>query len=328
MPFLLALALSFVPAFFYASILYWFDRFEKEPLRMLVGCFLWGALVATAGAIIWSSIFEIGIRALVRSEEIVELSSAILVAPIVEETLKGLAVLIVFLAFRHEFDSILDGIVYAGITALGFAATENLLYLYFVGYAEDGLGGMIGLFIVRVVLGGWGHVVYTAFIGIGLAMARLSRSPFVALFAPLVGWLIAVGLHSLHNAMAVIVIGNTGLTGFALTLLVDWSGWLVALVIVLWAIVREQRWINGYLAEEVQLGTLSPTQHQTASSVRAIVGLPPGSSGSARERRHFYTLCAELAQKKHQLEVLGEEQDNSARIAKLRGEIARLSPSI
>jgi RsiW-degrading membrane proteinase PrsW (M82 family) len=322
---MIAVVLSFVPAFFYASILYWFDRFEKEPLRMLVGCFLWGAVVATAGAVIWSSIFELGIRALVGSEEIVELSGAILVAPIVEESLKGLAVLIVFLAFRHEFDSILDGIVYAGITALGFAATENLLYLYFAGYAEDGMGGMLALFVLRVVLGGWGHAVYTAFIGIGLAMARLTRNPVVAILAPVIGWLIAVGLHALHNAMAVLLIGSAGLAGLALTLLVDWSGWLVALAIVLWAIVREQRWIKRYLAEEVHLGVLSQPQYQTASSVRAIVGLPPGNSSSPRERRHFYTLCAELAQKKHQLAVIGEEQGNSARIAELRGEIGRLS---
>ena len=48
-----------------------------------------------------------------------------MIAPIIEESLKGLAVLLVFLLFRKEFDSILDGIVYAAITALGFAATEN-----------------------------------------------------------------------------------------------------------------------------------------------------------------------------------------------------------
>jgi hypothetical protein len=45
-------------------------------------------------------------------------------------------VLAVFLFFRNEFDSLLDGIVYGGITALGFAATENVLYL-FGAYGEN-----------------------------------------------------------------------------------------------------------------------------------------------------------------------------------------------
>jgi hypothetical protein len=98
--------------------------------------------------------------------------------------LKGFAVVAVFLLFRHEFDTILDGITYAAIAALGFAATENAYYIFSYGYLEYGLQGALWLFIVRVFLVGWQHPFYTAFTGIGLAIARLNRNAIVKIAAP------------------------------------------------------------------------------------------------------------------------------------------------
>jgi protease PrsW len=324
MVFLLALALSFIPAFIYAAILYWLDRFEKEPRRMLFGAFLWGALVATSGALIWSSIFEQGLLLLTDSEALTDLSGATIVAPVVEECLKSLAVLLIFLAFRHEFDSVLDGIVYAGITALGFAATENLLYLYFAGYQEGGMTGLIVLFVLRVILGGWGHAVYTAFFGIGLAVARLSKNPMIRFVAPILGLLIAILLHALHNGMATVAVEIAGGVGLLATLLTDWTTWLIALAIIVWEIRRERSWITTYLQEEVREGIISQAQY---SKARSIWGRIRGSAGGKAARR-FYQLCAELAQKKHQLQQRGDERGNQARIAGLRAELQQLAPQV
>ena len=55
MDILLILFLSFAPMFLYACILWWFDRYEKEPLPLLVAAFLWGAVPS----IILALIFEI-----------------------------------------------------------------------------------------------------------------------------------------------------------------------------------------------------------------------------------------------------------------------------
>lgn len=229
MAFLIAVLLSFVPAFFYAAIVYWLDRFEKEPAKLLVGAFLWGAMVATFGAIIWTSVLQLGVGMLV-GDAAADVAGSTLLAPVVEEVLKGLAVALIFVAFPHEFDSILDGMVYGAITALGFAATENVLYLYFLGYQEGGYAEMIALFVLRVILGGWGHAVYTAFIGVGLAAGRLYRGPAInKLIFPLIGLIVAIFLHALHNGMAVFLAGSAGLGGLAALLLVDWLGWAVAL---------------------------------------------------------------------------------------------------
>lgn len=321
MAFALAVLLSFVPAFCYAWIVYWLDRFEKEPKRLLLGAFLWGAVVATGGAIIWTSVLQLSAVALTGDMALADFTGTTLFAPVVEETLKGLAVTIIFLAFPHEFDSVLDGMVYGAITALGFAATENVLYLFFAGYGEGGYGGLVALFILRVILGGWGHAVYTAFIGVGLAVARLRPAGPLRLIAPLLGWLVAVFLHALHNTMATVLAGSFGLGGLAATLLVDWLGWLGALGLVGWAILRERRWIREYLRDELEQGIISAAQYKVAGSLRGQIGARMRS----QQARRFYELCSELAQKKHQLAVLGEERGNTARIARLRAELAGLA---
>lgn len=324
MAFILALLLSFIPAFGYAAIVYWLDRFEKEPKRLLLGAFLWGALVATTGAIIISLVFEMGVMLIFDDELLVDVAGSTLIAPLVEESLKGIAVALIWLFFRHEFDTVLDGIVYAAIVALGFAATENVLYLYFSGYAEDGYVGLATLFVLRVILGGWGHAVYTCFIGIGLAVARLNQGWAVKLLAPLLGWVVAVFLHALHNGMATLAGNSESLGLLGATFLVDWTGWAAAFAIVVWEIFRERRWMRQYLADEVALGTFNHAHYQAACSLRAQFGARL-RGGAARR---FYETCAELAHKKRQLATIGEERGNSARVEQLRAQLAQLAPTV
>ncbi len=61
--------------------------------------------------------------------------------------------------------------------------------------------GIYAVLFLRGILGGWDHPMWTAFTGIGLAAARLTRNTAVKLTAPMGGWLVAVLLHSLHNTL-------------------------------------------------------------------------------------------------------------------------------
>jgi RsiW-degrading membrane proteinase PrsW (M82 family) len=330
MAFIVAVLLSFIPAFFYSFILYWLDRYEKEPIWLISGAFAWGAFVSTIGALILSIIFQTGIYLFTGSEGLTNVAGAVIIAPLVEESLKGIAVLLVFLIFQQEFDSVLDGIVYAGIVGLGFAATENVLYLFFMGYQEDGLGGMLALFFLRVILGAWGHAVYTSLIGVGVAVARLHHSPLVKVGALFAGWAAAVMLHALHNAMATFLAGALGIGGLAVMLLVDWTSWAFMFGIIVWAIFREGKHIRHYLREEVEQGIISPDQYRVAYSTvqQTRARFNALLSGRRRTTSQFYQICAELAQKKHQLATLGEERGNSAAIVHLRQELARRAPSV
>lgn len=324
MGFLLAVILSFGPALACAALVFWLDRYEKEPKILLGAVFGWGAGIAAFGALV-AQIFLGGMMELAEaSAEAAEIAGGSVFAPVTEESLKGFAVLLVFWVLRRELDSILDGIVYAATAALGFAATENVLYLY-GEYLESDLAGMLGLFVLRVVLGAWDHAVYTSFIGVALALVRLFPSMALRWLLPPLGWALAVGTHSLHNTLAAMA-AETPESGI-LMFLIDWSGWLFFAALVLWCVYREKRMLRRHLAEEVTLGRMTPEQYRTALSgrARARARLRASLSGRASVTRRFYDLCGELAHKKNQLARYGEEDGNSARVEGLRRELAELS---
>ena len=322
---LLALFFGFVPAFIYAGFVYWLDRFEKEPIKLLAGVFLWGALVAAGGAFIVNSLLELGVFYFTSSQSAADLTTGSLIAPVIEESLKGAAVLIIFWTAHNEFDSVLDGIVYASITALGFAATENMFYIYTYGYVENGLGGIFVLAFIRNILVGWQHPFYTAFIGIGLAKARLSRRWLSKLAYVVFGWAAAIGLHSLHNTLSYFLDGSGGLL---ITTAVDWTGWLAMLIFIIYMINREKQLLVRYLGEEVQFGTLFPQQFITAisPSKQLHARLSALVKRSYRNTSRFYQLCGEISHKKHQYLSLGDEDGNLAAIERLRTELHQLSP--
>ena len=325
MGFLLSLFFGVVPMLLFAGFVYWLDRYEKEPKVLLGGVFVWGAVVAAGTAFIVNTVLGVGVYIFTGSEAATELSTGSMIAPVVEETLKGLAVLLVFLVARREFDSILDGIIYAAITALGFAATENTYYIYAKGYAEEGYVGLAALAFVRVILVGWQHPFYTAFTGIGLAIARLNRGCAVKLLAPVLGWVVAVITHSFHNTVASLL---SGIGGLLLGSAIDWTGWFFMFLFALWAIWREKQLMVRFLREEVALGTITPQQYQTASSTWKRWKAALSALGSRRygPTGRFYQVCAELVHKRNQLASMGEEDGNSQIIMDLRAELARLSP--
>lgn len=325
MVFLAALFFGFAPMLVYAYILYWLDRYEKEPIKLLVGVFAWGAVVAAGGAFILNTIFGMTIFSLTGSETASDFATGSISAPLVEESLKGMAVLLVFLIFRREFDSLLDGILYGGIVALGFAATENVLYIW-RGYDANGWQGFIQLVLIRVLVVGWLHPFYTAFTGMGLAISRMSRSWAVKLAAPLAGFGLAIFAHSFHNTLAEIPFFGemTCVVGSFL----DWFGVMFMFLVILLAIGSEQRNMINQLREEVQLGLISPAQYRTACSAGAqmLARLSSLSIGRYGATSRFYQVCGELAHKKQQLMKVGEEAGNTAIIQQYRAELVRLAP--
>lgn len=317
--------ISFGAALVFSAVLYWLDRYEKEPLLLLGGVFLWGAVVAAGSAFIINTILGVGIQVFTGSDTATNLATSSFIAPLVEETLKGLAVLGIFLIFHREFNSILDGIIYAGVAALGFAATENTYYIYNYGYLQTGWSGLFSLSFIRVILVGWQHPFYTSFIGIGLALARLYRIQLVKIFAPLLGLGLAMFTHAFHNTLADILTGSVGLV---LGTVFDWGGWLIMFAILIWATSREQHNLKKYLAEEVQAGTISPVHYHTASSawLQMFARLNAVFTGRYLKTARFYQVCGEYAHKRYQLATLGDELGNLAILQQLRAELASLAP--
>lgn len=319
-----ALFFGFVPMFLLAAFVNWLDRYEKEPKLLLGAAFFWGVVIAGGGAYILNTAVGIGIYSLTGSAHAADLSTTSIAAPIIEEALKGFAVLIVFLLFRSEFDSVLDGIVYAAITAMGFAAIENVLYIYRNGFQEAGWNGFWTLVFIRVILVSWMHPFFTSFTGIGLAIARLNRNILVKLIAVPAGYTVAVFAHAFHNTFSTLVGGNGG---FVIGLIADYFGYACMLGFIIWMIVKERNILKKQLVEEVNNGSISPQQYRTAISFfQTNAHLSALTSGTYRATARFYQVLGELAHKKDQLVKLGEERGNSKIIERLRTEMVRLAP--
>jgi protease PrsW len=319
-----AIFFGFVPMFLFAAFVNWLDRYEKEPKILLGAAFLWGVLIAGGGAFVLNTAFGMGIYALTGSQGAAEFGTTSIVAPIIEEGLKGLAVLVVFLLFRKEFDSVLDGIVYAAITAMGFAAIENVLYIYRNGYLEGGWEGFWVLVLIRVVLVGWMHPFFTAFTGIGLAIARISPNMAVKILAVPLGYSAAVITHAFHNTFSGLIGGFSGLIAGTV---VDYLGYAFMLAFIIWMILHERNILKRNLREEMEKGYISQRQYNSAISFfQTNAHLSALSSGSYLKTARFYQVCGELAHKKEQFTRFGDEKGTTGIIENLRSELVTLAP--
>lgn len=201
----IGVAAALVPVAVVVAVFLWIDRWEPEPAKLLLLAFAWGACIAAIVALLINDTAE-AVGDLLLGVGQGGKVSALVSAPLVEEAAKGSLVLVVLLRRSDEFDGVIDGIVYAGFTAAGFAFTENIYYFGRV-FAEHGFGsgtsnGVIAAFVLRGVLSPFTHPLFAALTGVGLGAAATTSRRALRIFAPLGGYLGAVLLHALWNGAA------------------------------------------------------------------------------------------------------------------------------
>jgi protease PrsW len=252
--------LAMIPVVPVVAVYLWLDRYEAEPVSLLLFAFAWGAAVATFGALVINTASSEAIKASGGDP----ITSSFLVAPFVEEAFKGMAVLLVLLLRRREFDGIVDGLVYAGMAGIGFAFVENVLYLGRT-LADVGGTGTVFVFLLRCVVSPFAHPLFTSATGLGLGVAARSRRRAVKIFAPIGGYLVAVLLHGAWNYSA-----SSGLQGFVATYVVFQLPIFVGFATL--AIVarrREGRLISRHLGVYATTGWLAGGEVAMLSSLRA-----------------------------------------------------------
>lgn len=317
------IASALVAALGYATLLYWADRYEKEPMRWLVRLFLWGALVATTVSY-FATLMGEDLAAFVFPSANIDLISSVFLAPIVEETAKGLALLGILLWNFWEVHSLLDGFLYGAIIGLGFEATENALYML-GAYLEGDLALMTIVGFTRIVLFGFTHGLFTGMTGIGAAVARMYASRFWAWLALPLGWALAVFLHMTHNALA-----SLGLLGCWFLGFMDW-GALALVVYLIWhSLQQEAAWIREYLQDEVAAQRITLWQWHAAQSLwlRIIAIQKAYRAGLSRVAFGFYESLVELAYLKAQARRTPDDPNLQKRIAVLRHRVALLSQQL
>ena len=227
------------------------DLYEREPLRYVLAVFIWGFAVATTISLVFNTLAQITFDALVSRQE-ANFLTAVFVAPVVEESSKGLALFIIFViaylaSHRRrliEFAGVMDGIVYGAAVGFGFALAEDILYGVQFG-AET--------FLVRRILGGFGHAAFTSLTGIGIGLIPFVNNRVLKFFPPLLGLLGAILLHATFNFLATTMGPVAYLFMFIVVL-------LYLVLIIVW-LTFERRWIRFELREEVEKGIISPEEY-------------------------------------------------------------------
>jgi RsiW-degrading membrane proteinase PrsW (M82 family) len=275
-PAVIAAFVAYIPAIIYLTPMLWLDRYDPEPLWLLALAFAWGALVAVVVSFIINTLIAVVVGIGV-SPQIGEAVGAVISAPIFEEGSKGLGLIILLIFFRRYFDDILDGIVFAGVIALGFATVENVLY-YGRALGQGGFAALILTFVMRGIMSPFAHVTFTSMTGIGCGISRESHNKFVRIIMPVVGYAGAVTLHAIWNGAAVVGGFETFLYGY---FILGIPFFLIFVGFAFYIMYRQNKILKEMLAIDVARG-LIPQDHAkiATSAFRSsgwlLSGIPAG----------------------------------------------------
>ena len=247
-------ALGFVPATLATALVLmcylWLDRWEPEPPRLLVLAFLWGASVAVVLSVALEHLIESAVAA---GRQQTSFFTVAVGAPIVEEATKGLFLLIMMTGRRrNELNTLTDCLVYAGITAAGFAWLENIFYIA----GAETPAASLAIAGLRLGLSPFAHPLFTTMFGIGVYCALQRRGAVGKLACLAIGYAAAVLLHGLWNGSALLGAGTY--LGVYVVWMMPIFGLSIALAVA--SRRREQRIVAAKLPGMVAAGLITPAE--------------------------------------------------------------------
>ncbi|MCC2592418.1 PrsW family intramembrane metalloprotease [Tessaracoccus sp. OS52] len=192
----------------YFLLFLWLDRFRPQRPLVWLLTFAWGACAST-----WMSIHANSwagqMMATTDANADMGTRAAIFIAPFVEESTKATVLFLLVILNRRQIVSRLSIVTLAGLSAIGFAFVENIIYYArTVVYAtntigiEDPYAEVMELVMLRGVYTSFGHPLFGMMTAFGLAIGLAARSKIVRVAAPLGGFVAASGGHMLFNGVA------------------------------------------------------------------------------------------------------------------------------
>ncbi len=258
-----ALVIPLLPVLVINLLVNFIDRYEREPWFLRLAALLWGALIAIPPALF----IELRVDTLMQSVPDDLLRSILkgLNAGITEESVKGLGLILLFLVLRDEFDNVTDGIVYGALIGAGFAMVENFVY-----FATNSRDFLVFLIVGRIVLGWLCHSTFTMCFGAALGYVRHTRIRWRQILIPLIGYLIAVGLHSVFDFVDyfanAIVLNDPAMATISLVAIIgDYIPPFIAQIGLLYVLIKalghEAAVIREFLAPEVSSGVVQVDEY-------------------------------------------------------------------
>jgi len=183
---------AFLPAILYVI---WIRNTEKHHRQRWISisiCFLWGASIAIIASIILELFLEVSLVISINTENLFGLSTAIVIAPFVEELVKPFALRTKIV--KREITELEAGLIYGAVAGLGFSATENLFYGY--SFLSEGLLLFVILILIRSFGGCLLHASATALTGYGYGKSIINNTSKLRIIP---FFILAVFAHAFYN---------------------------------------------------------------------------------------------------------------------------------
>lgn len=312
--------------FGYLTFIWWLDRYEREPFWLVIITFVWGALGGTCLSCVINS--TIGANLAVEVGKASEVLTTVVVAPVVEEVMKGL-IFLPLIVIGKNIDNRTDGLIYGAAAGLGFACLENLWY-YANLFDLNNPGGVLPTIFMRTLFTTLMHCISSALLGMAIGYARHRAGALRWVIYPAMGYVAAVINHATWNGLATMAgfIGKENNELAAVTMLFGVG--LIALAAIMMFVLTqlslhsEHKFIRQYLLEEARRGVI-PVAHAEIIPYwrkRRRRGWIPDTVN-----KEAYIKAATLLAFRHrQLEIADEERRHQylEDITMYRNEIAKL----
>jgi len=182
---------SLAPVFIILFYIYFRDKYDKEPLGLLIKALLLGIVIVIPVIFVERLLLNLMPSGRVASAAY----HAFIVAGTTEEVFKFLA-LYMLVWKSPSFNEKFDGIVYAVFVSLGFAGVENVLYV---------IDGGMQTAITRALTAVPAHAIFGITMGYYLGIARIyeelkDRYLALALLVPIV-------LHGIYDFILMVDVG-------------------------------------------------------------------------------------------------------------------------
>jgi RsiW-degrading membrane proteinase PrsW (M82 family) len=187
------IALAVLPAIILIYYTYQQDKLQREPVKNLVKAFFYGWMSVFASFLISIPCMKLGLFSHDFTSIWDAVRTAFFGAAIPEESAK-LFLLWLFLRKCPDFDERMDGIVYAVCVGMGFAAFENIEYLFASG--TDWVTTGIGRSLTAIP----GHFAFAVIMGYYYSLNHFDK--YRAPLAGLKMWLYPVLAHGLYDTIA------------------------------------------------------------------------------------------------------------------------------
>lgn len=251
----------------YCVVFVLIDRLRPTTWTMKLLALGWGACIAVFGSLYVNTWAGGLMRAQGPVDPAQGARAAVFSAPFVEEAAKATILFFLAILLRRRMVGVHQVITLAGLSAVGFAFTENVVYylrafLYASTiYQADPNRELANLVALRGGILSFGHPLFTAMTALGVTVAIVNRSKLVRFLAPVAGYLAAAFGHMMFN-------GLSSVSQSVGPLLI--GGWAVVAMILVYLgfrYVHQTRNIEARLSEFVQVGWLAPTDPRVFASL-------------------------------------------------------------